>query len=50
VDAFLTGYRSGLLLAAALVVAGGITAFAALRSAHRTVRVADEHEELVLAG
>jgi EmrB/QacA subfamily drug resistance transporter len=50
VDAFLTGYRSGLLLAAALVVAGGITAFAALRSTHRTVRVADEQEELVLAG
>src|SRR3954453_431296 len=35
VDAFLTGYRAGLLLAAALVVAGGAAAFAGLRRAHR---------------
>jgi EmrB/QacA subfamily drug resistance transporter len=49
VDAFLTGYRSGLLLAAVLVVAGGAAAFAALRSAHRTAQVADQRDELALA-
>jgi MFS family permease len=49
VDAFLSGYRWGLLLAAALVVTGGVTAFAALRSAHRTAQVADQRDELVLA-
>ena len=49
VDAFLSGYRWGLLLAAALAVAGGVTAFVALRSAHRTVAIADEQEALALA-
>jgi EmrB/QacA subfamily drug resistance transporter len=50
VDAFLTGYRSGLLLAAVLVVAGGVTAFAALRSAHRAPAIETERDEFVLAG
>jgi EmrB/QacA subfamily drug resistance transporter len=49
VDAFLSGYRWGLLLAAALVVTGGVTAFTALRSAHRTAQVADQRDELALA-
>jgi predicted MFS family arabinose efflux permease len=49
VDAFLSGYRWGLLLAAALAVTGGVAAFTALRSAHRTVQVADERDELALA-
>jgi hypothetical protein len=31
VDAFLTGYRSGLLVAGVLVAAGGVAAFVALR-------------------
>ena len=30
-DAFLSGYRAGLLVAAALVAAGGVAAFLALR-------------------
>jgi MFS family permease len=34
-DAFLTGYRTGLLVAAALVVVGAVVAFVALRGAHR---------------
>ncbi len=51
VDAFLVGYRSGLLLAGALAVAGGVTAYAALRSAHRRVPEPDEsREDFVLAG
>jgi predicted MFS family arabinose efflux permease len=49
VDAFLTGYRTGILLAAALVIAGGVTAFAALRRAHHLPRVANR-EDLVLVG
>jgi hypothetical protein len=32
VDAFLTGYRTGLLVAGALVLLGGVAAFLALRS------------------
>jgi EmrB/QacA subfamily drug resistance transporter len=50
VDAFLVGYRSGLLLAAALVIAGGVTAYAALRSAHRAPQAETATEDLVLAG
>jgi EmrB/QacA subfamily drug resistance transporter len=50
VDAFLTGYRSGLLLAAALVVAGGVTAWVALRQAHHATAPEVDREELVLAG
>jgi EmrB/QacA subfamily drug resistance transporter len=50
VDAFLTGYRSGLLLAGALVVAGGAAAFAALRRTHLESRAEDAREDLVLAG
>ena len=50
VDAFLVGYRSGLLLAAALVVAGGVTAYVALRSAHRAPQAEAVVDELVLAG
>lgn len=50
VDAFLTGYRSGLLLAAGLVVAGGVVAFAALRRAHHAPEHETKREDLVLAG
>jgi hypothetical protein len=52
VEAFLSGYRSGLLLAAVLVMAGGVTAFAALRRAHRVAQLETqpEREDLVLAG
>jgi EmrB/QacA subfamily drug resistance transporter len=35
-DAFLTGYRTGLLVAAVLVAAGGVAAFLALRGTART--------------
>ena len=38
VEAFLTGYRSGLVLAGTLVVIGGVAAFTALRRAHRQAR------------
>jgi EmrB/QacA subfamily drug resistance transporter len=50
VDAFLDGYRSGLLLAGALVMAGGVTAFAALRRAHRTAQAEATRDDLVRAG
>ena len=50
VDAFLVGYRSGLLLAAALVIAGGVTAYVALRSAHRSAQSEGVVDDLVLAG
>jgi EmrB/QacA subfamily drug resistance transporter len=51
VDAFLTGYRAGLLLAAVLVVAGGVTAYVALRgAAHRAMESDPAQEDLVLAG
>jgi MFS family permease len=50
VDAFLVGYRSGLLLAAVLVVAGGVTAYVALRSASRAPQAELAEDELVLAG
>jgi EmrB/QacA subfamily drug resistance transporter len=52
-DAFLTGYRTGLLVAAALVVVGAIVAFIALRGAHRAPAVDELPEtsaELALAG
>jgi len=49
VDAFLSGYRAGLLIAAALVMVGGLTAFVTLRRAHRTPHVSNR-EDLVLAG
>jgi MFS family permease len=53
VDAFLSGYRAGLLVAAVLVAAGGIAAFIALRGARTATQLtADEREiaELELAG
>jgi predicted MFS family arabinose efflux permease len=50
VDAFLTGYRSGLLLAGALVVAGGVAAFTALRGAHQQAQTESARDDLVLAG
>ena len=50
VDAFLTGYRAGLLLAAGLVVAGGVMAFAALRRAHVAAVAETTRDDLVLAG
>jgi MFS family permease len=53
VDAYLTGYRTGLVLAAVLVLAGGAAAFAALRRAHHEAREAEratQPEDLVLAG
>jgi EmrB/QacA subfamily drug resistance transporter len=51
VDAYLTGYRTGLVLAAALVLAGGAAAFAALRRAHHeAVESETPREDLVLAG
>jgi EmrB/QacA subfamily drug resistance transporter len=49
VDAFLSGYQAGLLLAAVLVVAGGVAAFVSLRRAHVVGEVTDR-EELALAG
>ena len=49
VDAFLVGYRSGLYLAAALAVAGGVVAYVGLRGAHSTAAT-EPVEDLVLAG
>jgi EmrB/QacA subfamily drug resistance transporter len=50
VDAYLTGYRTGLVLAAVLVLAGGAAAYAALRKAHHEASdEQDAREELVLA-
>ncbi len=49
VDAFLAGYRSGLYLAAALAIAGGVMAYVGLRGAHPTATT-EPVEELVLAG
>ena len=48
-DAYLTGFHAGLMLAAALVIAGGVTAYVALRSAHRAPQ-AETADDLVLAG
>ncbi len=50
VDAYLTGYRTGLVLAAVLVLAGGAAAYAALRGAHREAEPETTREDLVLAG
>jgi EmrB/QacA subfamily drug resistance transporter len=50
VDAYLSGYRVGLLLAAALVLAGGAAAYAALRRAHHVAEEQPSREDLVLAG
>jgi EmrB/QacA subfamily drug resistance transporter len=53
VDAFLVGYRAGLLLAAVLAVAGGVVAYVALRTAHPTAAaetVDDTVDDLLLAG
>jgi EmrB/QacA subfamily drug resistance transporter len=50
VDAYLTGYRTGLVLAAVLVVAGGAAAYAALRRAHHEAQREPTREDLVLAG
>jgi EmrB/QacA subfamily drug resistance transporter len=52
-DAFLTGYRTGLLVAAALVAAGGLAAYLALRGARRVDAVSELFEagaEPILAG
>ena len=50
-DAYLTGFHAGDVLAALLVLAGGVAAFAALRRAHRDALAAETNrEELVLAG
>ena len=50
VDAYLDGFRWGLVLAAVLVLAGALAAYVSLRSAHRTVEIEDERDALVLAG
>jgi EmrB/QacA subfamily drug resistance transporter len=50
VDAFLSGYRSGLLVAAVLVAAGGLAAFLALRSTPENKDEQDTHVEFALAG
>ena len=51
VDAFLSGYRLGLLVAAALVLAGGVAAFFALRhTSQREVLADDEVPEFALVG
>ncbi len=49
-DAYLVGFHAGLYLAAALVIAGGVVAWVALRSAHRTPQVEVVEDDLVLAG
>ncbi|HEY5882333.1 MAG TPA: MFS transporter [Nakamurella sp.] len=50
-DAFLGGYRTGLLLAAALVAAGGVAAFVGLRRvSSRGADAEDAREPAVLAG
>ena len=54
VDAYLTGYHAGLVLAAVLVLAGGAVAFVSLRrahhEAHHEVEPDGTREDLVLAG
>jgi EmrB/QacA subfamily drug resistance transporter len=52
VDAFLTGYRAGLIVAALLAAIGGVAAWWALRDAVRSGAVEDAatREDLVLAG
>ena len=51
-DAFLGGYRTGLLFAAALVAAGAVAAFIGLRRtrAERRTQAQDERDPVVLAG
>jgi MFS family permease len=49
-DAYLSGFHWGLVLAAALVLAGGATAFVALRRAHEEAQREASREDLVLAG
>ncbi|MDT5292966.1 MAG: hypothetical protein QOF88_7855, partial [Mycobacterium sp.] len=50
VDAFLSGYRTGLLVAAVLVAAGGAAAFLALRNAPKHGAESDTHVQFALAG
>jgi EmrB/QacA subfamily drug resistance transporter len=49
IDAFLSGYRTGLLVAAVLVAAGGAAAYLALRNAPRHPAGSDPHVEFALA-
>jgi MFS family permease len=51
VDAFLSGYRTGLIVAAVLVAAGGVAAYVGLRGAKQTVSEQDAtaERELVFA-
>jgi MFS family permease len=49
-DAYLAGFHAGLYLAAALVIAGGVVAWVALRSAHRAPQAEAPVDDLVLAG
>ena len=49
-DAYLTGYHWGLVVAMTLVLAGGATAFAALRQAHHSAEEETHRDDLVLAG
>jgi EmrB/QacA subfamily drug resistance transporter len=49
VDAFLTGYRTGLLVAGVLVAAGGVAAFLALRGTTQREVDPDSVEDFVLA-
>lgn len=48
-EAFLSGYRYGLVLAGVLVVAGGIAAYVGLRRSHTDPQPV-AHQDLVLAG
>ena len=48
-DAFLSGYRAGLLVAATLVAAGGLAAFVALRGTPTRTVEPDSQPELALA-
>jgi hypothetical protein len=49
-DAFLSGYRTGLLVAGALVAAGGLAAFLALRGAPHHDIEPDLQAEFALVG
>jgi EmrB/QacA subfamily drug resistance transporter len=49
-DAYLTGFHWGLVVAMTLVLAGGATAFLALRQAHHATEPETHREDLVLAG
>ncbi|PZS16237.1 MAG: MFS transporter [Pseudonocardiales bacterium] len=50
VDAFLSGYRSGLLVAAVLVAAGGVAAFVALRGTPQHKASPGMQEDFALVG